>query len=48
MTSELVEGYNNFLRELKPTFPRFLNRENNIFDKPDRGSAKCAFEHRST
>jgi hypothetical protein len=31
-----------------PTFSRFLNRGNNIFDRPNQGSAKCAFVNRST
>jgi hypothetical protein len=36
------------LGSLRPTFRRFLNRENNIFDKLNRGTAKCPFGHRST
>jgi hypothetical protein len=33
---------------MDPTFRRFLNKENNIFDNPSRGTAKCVFVNRST
>jgi hypothetical protein len=33
---------------VNPTFRRFLNKENNIFDNPSRGTAKCVFVNRST
>jgi hypothetical protein len=43
-SSEFITKFNQLL----PTFRRFLNRENNIFDRPNRGSAKCAVVNRST
>jgi hypothetical protein len=33
---------------VQPTFSRFLNKGNNIFDRLNRGSAKCVFVNRST
>jgi hypothetical protein len=33
---------------INPTFSRFLNKGNNIFDRLNRGSAKCVFVNRST
>lgn len=33
---------------LNPTFRRFLNRGNNIFDRWNRGSARCGIVNRST
>ena len=35
-------------RAVIPTFGRFINRGNNIFDKQNQGSAKCVVENRST
>jgi hypothetical protein len=41
---ELIQSVADF----DPTFRRFLNKENNIFDNPSRGTAKCVFVNRST
>ncbi len=35
-------------KEIKRTFRRFLNRGNNIFDRPNQENAKCVFVNHST